>query len=280
MLDVLARRLALPAMALAFVVLGSPSARAQEVCGSGLDDDGDGFIDCSDPDCDHSPLCSQGWVPENTPVLCRNGQDDDGDGDTDCDDAECAAAYDFCVDGGAPPVPGAGGWENTPELCSNRIDDDQDGLGDCADPDCLNAGCAGGQQGSQGIYQPREVEARVDLGYREHDDPRRYPQRFTEQPLTLLRGMFAPGLQLSWLRFGNAIFTSTDPTIASLNPTLVYGLFDFWEIGLQPLNLQLNPQTRSTTRSCRPPSASARRTRSRAASGCFCGRRSGAAPTR
>ncbi|MBU6160646.1 MAG: DUF4215 domain-containing protein, partial [Myxococcales bacterium] len=54
-----------------------------EDCGSGDDDDGDGLVDCADPDCDGNPLC-----PE--PVeLCANGVDDDGNGPVDCADSAC-----------------------------------------------------------------------------------------------------------------------------------------------------------------------------------------------
>ncbi|MEL6651194.1 MAG: hypothetical protein AAFQ87_10365, partial [Bacteroidota bacterium] len=31
--------------------LSTMTSFAQEICGNGLDDDGDGFIDCFDPDC-------------------------------------------------------------------------------------------------------------------------------------------------------------------------------------------------------------------------------------
>lgn len=38
--------------------LGAISAFSQEVCDNGLDDDGDGFIDCYDPDCSNNMACS------------------------------------------------------------------------------------------------------------------------------------------------------------------------------------------------------------------------------
>jgi len=57
-------------------------------CTNGVDDDGDGRIDCDDPDC--SPF---GTAPDNE---CCNGLDDNGDGQVDeftcrCfNDAQCA----------------------------------------------------------------------------------------------------------------------------------------------------------------------------------------------
>ena len=46
-----------------------------EVCGNGLDDDGDGFIDCDDPDCATSNTCMEGCQESiNSPVLCGFSQ--------------------------------------------------------------------------------------------------------------------------------------------------------------------------------------------------------------
>ncbi|MFN7146152.1 MAG: hypothetical protein ACK4YP_20440, partial [Myxococcota bacterium] len=59
---------------------------AELSCGDGLDDDGDGAIDCADADCAADASCS-GGVSE---LVCGDGLDDDGDGLVDCDDAECA----------------------------------------------------------------------------------------------------------------------------------------------------------------------------------------------
>ncbi|MEO2148744.1 MAG: dockerin type I repeat-containing protein [bacterium] len=63
---------------------GAPTA---ENCTNGVDDDGDGLIDCEDADCDLDPACA-GPPPEN----CTNGTDDDGDGLADCDDPDCSGA--------------------------------------------------------------------------------------------------------------------------------------------------------------------------------------------
>ncbi|MGA1018502.1 MAG: putative metal-binding motif-containing protein, partial [Phycisphaerales bacterium] len=37
-----------------------PCAPPQEICGNGTDDDGDGLVDCEDPDCGESPACCDG----------------------------------------------------------------------------------------------------------------------------------------------------------------------------------------------------------------------------
>ncbi len=91
-----------------------------EQCSNGVDDDGDGDIDCDDADCATASEC----ILEQ----CSNGVDDDGDGDIDCDDADCATS--------PPCVP--------PEECANGVDDDADGRVDCADVDCSGtASCVG-----------------------------------------------------------------------------------------------------------------------------------------
>ena len=50
-------------------------------CGDGLDDDGDGLVDCEDGDCAGDPLCEE--------ADCDDGLDNDADGLTDCDDDDC-----------------------------------------------------------------------------------------------------------------------------------------------------------------------------------------------
>jgi hypothetical protein len=54
----------------------------EQDCGDGLDDDGDGYIDCADSDCGIVSLCIE--------QQCSDGLDDDGDGLFDCDDPDCA----------------------------------------------------------------------------------------------------------------------------------------------------------------------------------------------
>ena len=94
---------------------------AAENCGNRIDDDGDGLIDCADPDCTNHRLC----LPMG-PEICDNGLDDDGDGLADCRDGDCRRA---------PAC-------NRREVCDNGVDDNGNGLVDCADPDCVGQpGC-------------------------------------------------------------------------------------------------------------------------------------------
>jgi hypothetical protein len=97
---------------------GDEPPPGQENCANGIDDDGDGLVDCKDPDCANHPSC------RTTPVEdCENGLDDDGDGFVDCQDLDCAN-HPSCA--------------TTPEICDNGFDDDGDGLTDCNDPECFN----------------------------------------------------------------------------------------------------------------------------------------------
>ena len=64
---------------------GGPTA---EICDNGIDDDGDGDIDCADSDCTSDAACDTGGP---TAEICDNGIDDDGDGDIDCADSDCSS---------------------------------------------------------------------------------------------------------------------------------------------------------------------------------------------
>jgi hypothetical protein len=86
-----------------------------EVCINGVDDDGNGLIDCADPVCTGLGECV--GVFEN----CVNGLDDDGNGLIDCSDPFCFG------------LPDCGA---SAERCNDFIDNDRDGLVDCEDSDC------------------------------------------------------------------------------------------------------------------------------------------------
>lgn len=81
---------------------------AVEICGNGVDDDGNGLTDCADPAC-AGKACTL-----------------TGGGSGTCQSGSCVAPV--CV-----PVT---------EICSNGIDDDCDQLTDCADPDCNGQACS------------------------------------------------------------------------------------------------------------------------------------------
>jgi len=82
-------------------------------CFDGIDNDGDGLIDCHDPDCfdAHEPGCFC-TLPVPSPCFCRcsdrehcfDGIDNDSDGFTDCQDSDCWSHH-SCL-GQPTPAPG------------------------------------------------------------------------------------------------------------------------------------------------------------------------------
>lgn len=78
-----------------------------EVCDNGLDDDGDHYVDCADPDCasvGKCKNCANGGPPsaEFGPGSCADGVDNDCDGKADCLDDDCSASDYYvteCCDG-------------------------------------------------------------------------------------------------------------------------------------------------------------------------------------
>ena len=55
----------------------------KEFCNDGIDNDGDGAIDCDDPGCYSDSVCS------GNGEICNDGIDNDFDGLADCDDFDC-----------------------------------------------------------------------------------------------------------------------------------------------------------------------------------------------
>jgi hypothetical protein len=102
-----------------------------EICNNGIDDNGNGLVDCDDPACRMDPSCSNGRE------LCNNGRDDNGDGLVDCADPQCAG----------DPV-----CRRMVEICNDGLDNDGDGLIDCQDPDCrLDPSCSGVENCGNGV---------------------------------------------------------------------------------------------------------------------------------
>ncbi len=126
-------------------------------CADGEDNDGDGWLDLSDPDCDAS-LRSDGSAPVEDNLVygeftCNDGIDNDEDGQADRDDSDCSSGADRedncgdgedndtdgwtdgydgeCIEGGSEQ--GTDAWS-----CSDGRDNDEDGWFDTLDPDCLN----------------------------------------------------------------------------------------------------------------------------------------------
>lgn len=103
-----------------------------ELCGDGLDNDCNGFIDCQDrPHCDGMPCldgtCGGGTCRQPVETMCNDGVDNDDNGLTDCEDPSCVGL--LCDDGtactsGERCAPNDGGCQpgitevcDAPQLC-------------------------------------------------------------------------------------------------------------------------------------------------------------------
>ena len=88
----------------------------ETACNDLVDNDGDGYVDCRDPDCLSDPWC---YIPDDGEI-CNDGLDNDLDGLVDCDDPGCAD-HPACTH---------------VEICNDGLDNDGNGLIDCLDPKC------------------------------------------------------------------------------------------------------------------------------------------------
>ncbi|MEO1484058.1 MAG: hypothetical protein AAFU77_18285, partial [Myxococcota bacterium] len=105
----------------------------------GIDNDGDGFIDCDDFDCPQgipvvAEFCRTGSgevEEENTVERCQDGDDNDGNGFIDCDDFSCSRSDDPALQAFCNEL-----QENTLAKCSDGVDNDGNGFIDCGDFSC------------------------------------------------------------------------------------------------------------------------------------------------
>ncbi len=133
-----------------------------EICNNGIDDNGDGKIDCADTDClgaacktaaGGSGVCDSSGQCICTPASasetnCNDGKDDDCNGLIDCADPACNAQACTAANGGAGTC-GSGACLCAPTAatetsCSDGKDDDCNGQIDCADAACDGRSCKGG----------------------------------------------------------------------------------------------------------------------------------------
>ncbi|MGF1466086.1 MAG: hypothetical protein ACFCGT_08120 [Sandaracinaceae bacterium] len=156
----------------------TPSAHAEDACGDGRDDDGDGLIVCADADCFGAERCQAGGGQERNDERCSDWVDNAGDGATDCDDADCGGpGIGVCAGSWEPPLEerdrredgaipvltgdvsvedliGRGSdrdGERNDYLCSDGRDNDGDGRTDCQDFGCRFDPSVGVCHGSPGI---------------------------------------------------------------------------------------------------------------------------------
>ena len=127
------------------------SEDSETVCDDGIDNDGNGYTDCDDWDCEDDPACGGSGGSADGETVCDDGIDNDGNGYTDCADHDCAE----------DPA--------CPEDCSDGIDNDEDGKTDCNDLGCAHdEACA--EDCSDGIDNDEDGHTDCDDYYCD-DDP-------------------------------------------------------------------------------------------------------------
>ena len=103
-LFILSLAVALSAWSCTFLVDFEEEAGTPEDCTNFMDDDGDGYVDCNDQDCQDRPDCQFKFE------ICDNQLDDDENGYVDCEDPACSM-QEVC-------------WQEAP-LCNDVISDGQ-----------------------------------------------------------------------------------------------------------------------------------------------------------
>jgi hypothetical protein len=91
---------------------------SKDTCLDCIDNDGDGWVDEDDPDCQDASIGSE--INATSDSSCNDGEDNDGDGLVDAED-------DDCIDG----------TTGESAECSDNVDNDGDGWIDQDDPDCI-----------------------------------------------------------------------------------------------------------------------------------------------
>ncbi len=76
---------------------------------------------------------------ENTPEACRDGMDNDGDGHVDCIDQDCQV-FAVCVVPQTEPAPPPSVLPESGWQCKDGVDNDDNGLIDCHDAPCQKTG--------------------------------------------------------------------------------------------------------------------------------------------
>ena len=115
-----------------WIIKKAPAVANQyvEICGNGVDDDGNGKTDCEDDVCASLAAC----IFE----ICGNGIDDDHNNKIDCEDEACVTER-ACQ----------------PEICNDNIDNNGNNLLDCEDPQCLQSVYCQPENCSDGIDNNR-----------------------------------------------------------------------------------------------------------------------------
>lgn len=131
-------------------------------CSDGIDNDGNGLIDCDDPGCTETMGTADAPGPgmtvcaktENNTYTCSDGIDNDGNGYVDCNDNSCKQLSVCCIKSGTEGT--------TIESCSDGIDNDCNRYVDCNDKACYNSSVPEVKEYCQKLRCPGSVSAEGD----------------------------------------------------------------------------------------------------------------------
>jgi hypothetical protein len=158
-------------------------ASTVEICNNGIDDDGDGLLDCADPECSNGLTATASVAgglscPGNNVTLSATGsggvapysfQWSDGLGAGSSKTVNPLASSTYTVTLTAANGCTATGLvtvevQSCPEICNNGIDDDLDGLADCADPDCGGQAVVSITPGNSAVCNGQSVTLTASVG--------------------------------------------------------------------------------------------------------------------
>lgn len=143
----------------------------ETICNDKHDNDGDGKVDCADPDCAGVAGC-----PATTETNCTDKIDNDADNRVDCDDTDCdkdKACNSNDKDGDGFPTPtdcndnNAAVHPGAIEVCTDGIDNNCDGKTDAADPTCGNPNDKDGDGWLSNGGDCNDNDAKVNPGAKE-----------------------------------------------------------------------------------------------------------------
>ena len=103
------------------------TAMADALCGDGMDNDGNDFMDCGDNSCRRDSLVTACAAEESNNAACMDMSDNDEDMFTDCGDLSCTnAQVTVCSET----------IEVGDDQCGDGMDNDGNGFADCRDNSC------------------------------------------------------------------------------------------------------------------------------------------------
>lgn len=153
-------------------------------CSDGIDNDGNGLVDCEDPGCQATrsdrtfgPAETVCATEENNIYTCSDGKDNDGNGFIDCQDHNCKKTAVCCVAQGKEgdcsdsDKTSQACIEEAIASCSDGIDNDCNRYKDCDDNSCRNSPVPAVKEYCQKIRCPGSISKEGDCSLEDKKSP-------------------------------------------------------------------------------------------------------------